>query len=109
MWHLELARERFRGWMRTSDTRPPFKVECSSQTPKVLPLSRAPYTTISHSIIPNYDDVSNGTNIAAAATGGVGGAGAAAAAADDDDDDDDDVMMTKMMIMMAAVVMMMMI
>ena len=46
MWRLEPARERFRGWMRTSDARPPFQVECSSQTPKVLPLSRAPYTTL---------------------------------------------------------------
>ena len=30
--------------MRTSNARPPFQVECSSQTPTVLPLSRAPYT-----------------------------------------------------------------
>ena len=42
VWRLEPARERCRGWMRTSDARPPFQVECSSQTPKVLPVSRAP-------------------------------------------------------------------
>ena len=45
MWRLEPERERFMVWMRTSNACPPFQVECRSQTPKLLPLSRAPYTT----------------------------------------------------------------
>ena len=48
VWYVEPAHERFRGWMRTSDAHPPFQEECSSQTPKVLPLSRAAYTTVLH-------------------------------------------------------------
>ena len=36
---LEPARERFRGWMRTSDARPLNQLECSCITTKVLSLS----------------------------------------------------------------------
>ena len=44
VWRLEPARERLRGWMRTSVARPPNQVECNCQTTMALSLFRAPYT-----------------------------------------------------------------
>ena len=41
---MKVKMKRFRGWMRISDVRPPYQVEYSSQTPKLLSVSRASYT-----------------------------------------------------------------